>query len=166
MGAEVTTIMLKPKNFCRRWNVLAVSAAFLALSFASLASAADPWTSSEILEPAALAKQLESSKTKPVIVQVGFFTLYEQSHIPGAEYCGPARSPEGIAKLRQCVEKVSRSKEIVIYCGCCPWKDCPNIRPAFEELKKLGFKNLRVLNLPQTFGENWVKKGYPVKSGG
>ena len=97
-----------------------------------------------------------------MILQVGFLILYKQSHIPGAEYCGPARSPEGIAEHRKCVEKVPHSKEIVIYCGCCPWEECPNVRPAFAELKRLGFKNLRVLDIPQNFGEDWVKKGYPV----
>jgi thiosulfate/3-mercaptopyruvate sulfurtransferase len=140
-------------------------AVIFALGSAALARGADPWTSAQMIQPATLAKELASSKTKPMVLQVGFLTLYKQAHIPGAEYCGPARNTEGIAKLRKCVEKISRTKMIVIYCGCCPWKDCPNVRPAFAELKKLGFKNLRVLDIPQTFGEDWVKKGFPVQSG-
>ncbi len=139
-------------------------AALLTLASVRCARGTDPWTPSQVIEPAALAKQLAGG-SKPMILQVGFLILYKQSHIPGAEYCGPARSAEGIAKLRQCVEKVPRSREIVIYCGCCPWEECPNVRPAFAELKRLGFKNLRVLDIPQNFGEDWVKKGYPVAQG-
>jgi Rhodanese-like domain len=139
--------------------------ALLALVLVPAARGAEPWTAAQLMEPAALAKELANAKTKPLILQVGFLTLYKQAHIPGSEYCGPASSPEGLKQLKKCVEKVSRSKQIVIYCGCCPWKDCPNVRPAFEELSKLGYKNLKVLHIPQTFGQDWVKKGYPVASG-
>jgi thiosulfate/3-mercaptopyruvate sulfurtransferase len=139
-------------------------AALLTIIPARCARGTDPWTPSQVIEPAALAKQLDEG-SKPLILQVGFQVLYKQSRIPGAEYCGPARDTEGIAKLRQCVEKVPRSRKIVIYCGCCPFNECPNVRPAFAELKKLGFKNLRVLDIPQNFGADWVKKGYPVAQG-
>jgi thiosulfate/3-mercaptopyruvate sulfurtransferase len=158
--------MLLLLRLCRspRSAMILSMATYFALGHASLAHGADPWKPSQILEPAALAKQLANSKAKPFIVQVGFLTLYKQAHIPGSEFCGPTMKPEGIERLRKCVEKVPRSQEIVIYCGCCPWKNCPNIRPAFEALSKLGFKNLKVLNIPQTFGLDWVKKGYPVAS--
>lgn len=139
-------------------------AAFVTL-VSNSARAADPWTAPQLVKPAALAAQLAKSKTRPAILQVGFLTLYQQAHIRGAEYCGPASKSEGLERLRKCVEKLPRTSEIVIYCGCCPWKDCPNVRPAFAELKKLGFKNVRVLEIAQTFGENWVKKGYPVAAG-
>jgi thiosulfate/3-mercaptopyruvate sulfurtransferase len=151
----------EPRNYSRIKAI--ILAAFFALNSIPLARGADPWKSSQIIEPAALAK-LFTSDNKPMVLQVGFLTLYEQSHIPGAEYCGPARNAEGIAKLRKCVDGIPRARVIVIYCGCCPWKDCPNVRPAFEELSKLGYKNLKVLDIPQTFGEDWVKKGYPVAS--
>jgi thiosulfate/3-mercaptopyruvate sulfurtransferase len=149
-----------------RYSAIVFSlAAFFVLASAPPARGADPWTPAQILKPADLARQLAGGERKPLVLQVGFQILYKQSHIPGAEYCGPARDPEGIAKLRKCVEKVPRTKEVVIYCGCCPFKDCPNVRPAFAELKKLGIKNLRVLEIPHTFGEDWVKKGYPVARG-
>ena len=163
MNAEVRMRIsqaMKSKIHWRSTPIL-LSAIF---ALAPLARGADPWTPSQIIEPAALAKQLANAKNPPMIIQVGFLTLYKQSHIPGAEYCGPTSKPEGLEQLKKCVEKVSRSREIVIYCGCCPWKNCPNVRPGFEELSRLGFKNLRVLNIPQTFGQDWVKKGYPVVS--
>jgi hypothetical protein len=35
--------------------------------------------------------------------------------------------PEGVATLRSAVQALPRNEEIVIYCGCCPMKNCPNI---------------------------------------
>ena len=47
--------------------------------------------------------------------------------------------------------------------GRCPLDHCPNLRPAFEALREMGFTRLRVLVLPNNFGIDWVKKGYPVE---
>src|SRR5258708_33633306 len=58
-----------------------------------------------------------------------------------------------------------RSTNLVIYCGCCPLERCPNIRPAFQALQGLGFKNLRVLLLPQDFATDWAGKGLPYDTG-
>ncbi|HET7841213.1 MAG TPA: rhodanese-like domain-containing protein [Terriglobia bacterium] len=140
-------------------------AAGCALAFPANSAAEDPWKADQVIEPADLAKQLKSAKDKPLIIQVGFSTLFKQSHIRGAKYCGPASKPEGLAQLKKCLTGVSHEKTIVIYCGCCPWKDCPNIRPAFAELSKLGFKNVKVLSLPDTFGKDWQEKGYPTAAG-
>jgi hypothetical protein len=74
-------------------------------------------------------------------------------------------SPEGIQKLRNRVKNLPKSRSIVLYCGCCPWDRCPNVKPAFDELQKLGFKNLKVLHIPQNFGVDWVEKGLPVQKG-
>ncbi len=91
--------------------------------------------------------------------------LYAQGHIPGSEYCGPARSSEGIARLKKCVQDVPHTRSIVLYCGCCPWEECPNIRPAFEAMKTMGFSNVKVLYIPHNFGRDWAAKGYPVSTG-
>lgn len=99
------------------------------------------------------------------MLQVGFESLYVQGHIPGSNYCGPARDSDGIARLKKCLEGVSHKRAIVLYCGCCPWQECPNIRPAFEAVKKMGFNNLKVLYIADNFGQDWVQKGYPVSSG-
>ena len=130
---------------------------------ATLARAADPWTPSQIIQPEDLARQLAGSKNKPVLLQVGFSQLYEQAHIPGSKYCGPTSKPEGLEQLRNCAQKIAHGREIIIYCGCCPWKDCPNIRPAFEALRKMGFTHVKVLDSPQDFGRDWGRKGYPVE---
>jgi hypothetical protein len=83
-------------------------------------------------------------------------------HIPDAVFAGPANKAEGIADLRKAVGDLPKDTAIVIYCGCCPMKDCPNIRPAYRALRELGFTNLRVLDLPTNFHTDWVLKGYPV----
>jgi len=51
---------------------------------------------------------------------------------------------------------------MVIYCGCCPFTKCPNIRPAFQQLKKMGFTNVKVLDLPVNLQTNWIAIGYPL----
>jgi len=117
------------------------------------------------MQPATLAKELQGSGSKPLLIQVGFESLYEQGHIPGSKYCGPARSPEGIANLKTCLQGVARSKAIVLYCGCCPWQECPNIRPAFKTLKAMGFTNIKVLHIANNFGRDWAQNGYPVSTG-
>jgi hypothetical protein len=75
---------------------------------------------------------------------------------------GPASKKKGIADLRSAVAGLPKNAAIVIYCGCCPMKDCPNVGPAFRTLKELGFNNIRVLSLPTNFQTDWALKGYPV----
>ena len=117
-----------------------------------------------VLQPADLVQMLNSS-AKPLVLQTGSHVLYAEAHIPGAEYAGPAGTPAGIDALRARVSGINKDSLIVIYCGCCPWSRCPNIRPAYEELRTLGFTNVKALYLAQNFGTDWVDKGYPVAKG-
>ena len=142
----------------------AVAAACLVVTACAF-SASNPWTPKQVIQPAALASQLKNSSNKPLLLQVGFESLYAQGHIPGSKYCGPARSAEGIARLKTCLKGVSHTRSIVLYCGCCPWKECPNIRPAFEAVKAMGFTNVKVVHIADNFGRDWVKAGYPVAKG-
>ena len=91
--------------------------------------------------------------------------LYTQAHIPGSEYIGPASSESGLQQLRKRVMPQPRDKFIVIYCGCCPWSHCPNIKPADDALRAMGFTNVKVLYIADNFGANWVDKGYPTAKG-
>lgn len=102
---------------------------------------------------------------KPLLIQVGSHMLYSQAHIPGSEYIGPASSETGLQQLRKRVEALPRTKFIVLYCGCCPWNHCPNVKPADDTLRSMGFKNVKVLYIAENFGTNWVAKGYPVAKG-
>jgi len=119
-----------------------------------------------LVNPEELVKILQSSKAEaPLMIQVGSHVLYSQAHIPGSEYIGPATSESGLQQLRQRVRSMPRSKFIVIYCGCCPWTHCPNVKPADDALRALGFTNVKVLYIANNFGSDWVEKGYPVAKG-
>lgn len=116
-----------------------------------------------LVEPADFAAALHSQQNpKPLILQVGFRTLYDQAHIPGAQYAGPANDAEGLRRLHDRVAALPRDTPIVIYCGCCPWTRCPNIAAAFDTLHALGFSHLKVLHIAENFGTDWVDKGYPA----
>lgn len=123
-----------------------------------------PPGSPELIRPEELAKALLSS-TKPTVLNVGPRVIYVQAHIPGAEYIGPTAKPEGLEKLRARAASLPRDSFLVIYCGCCPWEHCPNIRPAYKELKQMGFTRLKVLYIANSFGSDWVEKGYPTAKG-
>jgi thiosulfate/3-mercaptopyruvate sulfurtransferase len=120
----------------------------------------------ELIQPQELAAALKSPKEeKPLLLQVGFHVLYVQAHIPGSEYLGPASRPDGLEELRKRVESLPRSTFIVLYCGCCPWVRCPNMKPASDLLREMGFTDVRLLYIGDNFGADWVAKGYPVASG-
>ena len=120
---------------------------------------------SALIQPADFAKVVQGSGSKPLILQVGPHLLFTQAHVPGAEYVGAPSTPEGIEKLHARVKALKKSNAIVIYCGCCPWEHCPNIAPAYEELQKLGFRNVKVLYIANNFGADWVYKGFPTAKG-
>ena len=125
---------------------------------AALLLAADPWSDREVVAPEALAKDLK----KPLVLHVGFNVLYRAAHIKGTPYAGPASKPEGLAELKKAVSGQPLDRDIVLYCGCCPMDKCPNLRPAFTALHEMGFKNVRVLSLPDNLKTDWIDKGYPT----
>ena len=113
-----------------------------------------------------LAKILQSPQgNRPLLIYVGFRLPYTQAHIPASEYFGPAANPTVVEQLRKYVEGLPRNKFIIIYCGCCPWSHCPNVKPAYEALHKLGFTKLKALYIPDNLGTDWVNRGYPVEKG-
>ncbi|HET9183605.1 MAG TPA: rhodanese-like domain-containing protein [Candidatus Angelobacter sp.] len=119
-----------------------------------------------LIHPQELATLLKSPKgRKPLVFYIGPEIFYQQAHIPGAEFLGPDSMPQGVEKLHKRAAALSRATFIVIYCGCCPWSHCPNIHPAYNELKKMGFSKVRVLFLETSFGTNWADRGFPVEKG-
>lgn len=124
-----------------------------------------PWSSGDLIQPEELA-QLISADKKPIIFQTGVIHLFRISHIPGSKYVGQAGTSEGLDMLKKTAQELPRTSEIIIYCGCCPWKDCPNIRPPYKALQDMGFKKIKILNLPNSFIQDWAKKGLPVEKGG
>jgi len=145
--------------------LLALAVLIALSSPASLQADSDPWTKAQTVQAADLAKELSNPHTAPAVLFVGFKRLYGAGHIKGAEYHGTAGSEEGLKEMTAWAAGLSRSTNLVIYCGCCPMEHCPNIRPAFKALQGLGFKNLRVLPLPQDFSTDWAGKGFPYDKG-
>ena len=127
---------------------------------------ADPWPSSQTIEPAQLAKMLiDKYLSVPTVVFVGFRSLYVGGHVPDAAFHGTASAEPGLAELKAWAATLPRSSDLVIYCGCCPFDKCPNIRPAYNALTSMGFKKLHVLVLPTSFAVDWADKGYPMQKG-
>lgn len=130
-----------------------------AVSGMLFSQASDPWTSKDLIEPEALANMISNSKSqKPVIFNIG-----PLAGIKGAINIGSTNSKANLDKLSKALATISKDKMVVIYCGCCPFRNCPNIRPAFSMLKEQGFKKPRLLNLKQNLKVDWTDFGYPME---
>jgi thiosulfate/3-mercaptopyruvate sulfurtransferase len=146
--------------------VLSALSIVLLPTWKAVAAVQSDISATPLIQPEELARIVQSSEgDKPLILQVGFHVLYQQAHIPNAEYVGPASNAEGFQRLRKRVATLPHSQAVVLYCGCCPWDKCPNANPAYQELRAMGFKDTRVLYIAKNFGEDWVDKGYPVVKG-
>lgn len=88
--------------------------------------------------------------------------LYRASHIPGSIYAGPGAKPEGIEELKKALTGQPKDRAIVLYCGCCPWEKCPNMRPAFAALREMGYTNVKAMVVPENLKADWTDKGYPI----
>jgi hypothetical protein len=76
-----------------------------------------PWTESELIDPAALAKAINTSDaTIPLLLNIGAV-----EDIKGAKHIGPVSKAENMEKLRTAVAAVPKSTPLIIYCGCCPF---------------------------------------------
>jgi rhodanese-related sulfurtransferase len=144
--------------------VLALGLAACAGDTAGTGSSSEPW-GENIVKPADLVAELAkaSGADKPVVVCTAPPFLYHAGHVPGAVLHGPMTSPSVIDELTAWAQPLPRPSDIVIYCGCCPMEQCPNIRPAYKVLKDLGFTRVRVLILPDNFATDWVGRGYPIE---
>jgi hypothetical protein len=118
-----------------------------------------------LIQPSELAKIVQSTGAKPLILNIGPRMLFQQAHITGAELIGPASDPRTLEALKTRVKSVSKTQSIVLYCGCCPWSHCPNVEPAYKQLQALGFTNVKVLFIANNIGTDWVYKGYPTVMG-
>jgi thiosulfate/3-mercaptopyruvate sulfurtransferase len=118
----------------------------------------DPWKKEQVMPTAVLAAKIQSEKNLPLILNVG-----PMGNIKTAVKVGAVNSDEGIQKLKTTVAGMDKNRETVVYCGCCSYSNCPNLRPAFEELARLGFKNVKVLNIPEGIVPDWSGKGYPME---
>jgi thiosulfate/3-mercaptopyruvate sulfurtransferase len=145
----------------------------LALLFVSIALLAQqpngaainpPWNSAEVIHAADLSRIVADKKAEqPSIFQVGFETMFKTQHVPGSVYAGPGRSDAGIELLKHAVAGVPKDRTIVLYCGCCPWDHCPNMKPAYKVLHDLGYAHIKVVEIPASFQIDWIDNGFPVE---
>jgi thiosulfate/3-mercaptopyruvate sulfurtransferase len=139
--------------------------ALISFALSAFAFQATTIPQSRLIEPEELVKVLTAKRDQPLLIHVGFHVLYLQAHIPNSEYIGHASDPAALEKLRTRVKSLPRNTFIVIYCGCCPWAHCPNVKPAHDALVAMGFTNIKVLHVADNIGTNWRDKGYPTAKG-
>jgi thiosulfate/3-mercaptopyruvate sulfurtransferase len=135
-----------------------MSLMFSGLLVSAVVCGTEPWTDNDLVQPGQVSKDLRT----PLLIHVGFPVLYRASHITGSVYAGPGSKEEGIADLKKAVAGQPRTREIVLYCGCCPFDKCPNIRPAFAALHEMEFTHVKVMVVPTNLKTDWIDKGYPI----
>lgn len=116
-----------------------------------------------LLAPSTLAARMSDVEAgKIAVFYVGPPALFGRGHVPGARKMAPVDSEQGRRALADELARVPVETDIVLYCGCCPYRNCPNVRPASAIARALGRKNAYVLDLPTRFATDWTEKGYPV----
>lgn len=133
-------------------GILVVSLALFA--FKSLDG---PWTADQLIEPEVLAKKLNGSGEKPVVISVG-----PMQPIKTSINAGIGNTTAGMNKFIQIVNKLDREQTVVIYCGCCSMENCPNVKGPFEYLINSGFQNPKILKIKTDLNVDWVNKGFPM----
>jgi len=144
-------------------KISVISSLFIILTifvFDFKAFAQEPWTVQQLMPPSELANLINSSSDKkPIIFSIGVAAV-----IKGSVDIGPVQKPANLQKFKEDLNKLPRNSNIIIYCGCCPFVHCPNIRPAFQLLNEMKFTNQKLLDLTTNIKVDWINKGYPVQS--
>jgi hypothetical protein len=170
----MASICLYNHNTFRLSNILRISLLLISFSiFPEVSATAQPtqnipqsldkkdnWMPKDLIQPSDLAALLNNKKAKqPVIFNIGVV-----EDILGAKNVGAASKKENLDKLKENLKRVPKSSLVVIYCGCCPFNKCPNIRPAFSMIKGMGFSKGKLLNIPVNLKQNWISQGYPMQT--
>jgi hypothetical protein len=137
-----------------------IAFAYITTAFQSVTAKneGEPWTKQQLLEPTDLAKTINNTKSaQPMIYCVG-----PQAVIKNSIDIGSAQVPSNLINFKQQISRLPKNANIVIYCGCCPFDVCPNVRPAVNILKEMKFTNFKLLNLPHNVKVDWIDHGYPV----
>ena len=116
------------------------------------------WTNDQLLQPSELATVLKDNKELPVIFSIGPVAV-----IPHSKDIGMIKEEENMKKFREELQNLPKETSIIIYCGCCPYEHCPNVRPAIQLLKEMKFTNYKLLDLPHNIKIDWINKGYPTQ---
>lgn len=117
------------------------------------------WKKEQIMSTKELADKITANaKDKPLIFNVG-----PMENIKSAVAVGAATNITFADKMKGVLAMENKTRPVVVYCGCCSYSSCPNIRPAYDILMAQGFKNTKVLELPEGIKPDWVAKGYPME---
>lgn len=134
----------------------------LALAFSGILmsySQTPIWKKEQLMPTKELAEKIQTNaKDKPLVFNVG-----PMEQIKTAVFVGRGTSVTGLEKLKSSVAMENKNRTVVVYCGCCSYASCPNIKPAYDVLIAAGFKNTKVLELPEGIKPDWVAKGYPME---
>lgn len=118
------------------------------------------WKKEQLMPTKELSDKIQTNaKDKPIIFNVG-----PMENIKTAVFVGRATSATCVEKMKSTLSMESKTKPIVVYCGCCSYASCPNIKPAYDALVSQGFKNVKVLELPEGIKPDWVAKNYPMEA--
>ena len=129
-------------------------------SFSGNAQQGEPWSADQLMAPAELVPILNGPEEEiPVIISLGTGKI-----IPHSKEVGATGEKEGLEAMKTFLYPLPKDTEIIIYCGCCPFEHCPNVRPAFNLLNEMQFQNHKLLNLPENIKIDWLDKGYPVSN--
>lgn len=146
-GTSVVTVLVWTCFLCATYGVLPAHA-----------QQKDPWKKSQLMEPSRLAALLAKPQSQqPVVIDIG-----PAGAIKGARVAGPAHEPDGMKSFKAILQTLDKRRDVVIYCGCCPFSRCPNVRPAFQTLLDMGFKHPHLLNLADNLKADWIDPGYPL----
>lgn len=118
----------------------------------------EPWRPDQLMDAGDLARLISDSiASQPMLLSIGPAAVIKNSIDIGAVH-----EQANFEKLAFELDKLSRDSVVVIYCGCCPFNHCPNIRPAFRLMNEMKFTRHKLLNLPRNIKMDWLDKGYPV----
>ena len=122
-------------------------------------SQAPLWAKDQLMPTKDLAEKIKTNaKDKPIVLNIG-----PMENIKTAIFVGRATSVTAVEKIKATLAMENKNKAVVVYCGCCSYASCPNIKPAYDAVISLGFKNTKVLELPEGIKPDWVAKDYPME---
>src|SRR4051812_17936731 len=97
------------------------------------------WTPNQLIEPSVLSAIIKEKKQIPVIFSIGPGDV-----IPYSKNFGMINEAENMKKFKNELANIPRDTQLVIYCGCCPYEHCPNVRPGIQLLKDMKFTNYKL----------------------
>lgn len=149
---------MKNSLFLFIWGLLFTQNVFGQSFSNSTLKVSDPWSKAQLIQPSTLAAIIKNPKAvKPKIYNIGVV-----EDIKGAINMGAANEKENLERFKKAISKLPKNTQLIVYCGCCPFDRCPNIRPAFKALQSAGLTQARLLNLPTNIKVDWINKGYPL----